>query len=627
MVEPLLVMLDHKHPKPLDRGKLDIAVEARSVEQFLLRLRYHMVDANRGALVPVRRTADEGNVHALFRTVVSNNILVRVLQVLKRNLRSVAILQLISLQLRIILIGAHDAHQSGRARLGQNAGTHLHVAVACVSYDLVLFVLRRTARNVTRQRIESERFRERWLSGTIAKARERARQNDGVVVGVAVVLDILVIERREFLQRADEELHLEEMRRSFHGATQRDIVSGYGTRRSYVPELHSLVVSLHICLQQRKQRRPGSVRTFIGGYGEGRREVIQISVGEHSQTVYDSPQIGVAERNRCGGGKGSELRILLDAPIEGILPHRSLSRNHLQRIRNKKTLMVTAGDEEGKEGVEVDGLRVICICKVQFHRQNRFHLLDYVCRTKHTPILQRRVASRRESAGGRLSLRHVVAVDLYTVDVGNDSMGVTETDLIDTDVRGTIEDGAEVLRARRLDSGLSENHLLPVAVVKVELSPFTREFVGEGPAIALVDRGIQNKLGIPKPLRNFQNHISIDTIQLDPSPTAPLLLITVLHHQLVSVILIRLDACLHNTRFVIIELGRNEQITRLRIIRYREYLVVSIHPRLFNDAQIVFSILALETTTSSQKQQEKKGENERSHDNNKWREGIRSLTP
>ena len=58
-----------------------------------------------------------------------------------------------------------------------------------------------------------------------------------------------------------------------------------------------------------------------------------------------------------------------------------------------------------------------------------------------------------------------------------------------------------------------------------------------------------------------------------------------------------------------------------------QQLVVSIHPRLFNDAQIVFSILALETTTSSQKQQEKKGENERSHDNNTWREGIRSLTP
>ena len=83
MVHPLLVMLDHELPKPLDRGKLGVAVEARSVEQFLLRLRDYVVDADRGALVPVRRTADERNIHVVFSTVVMNNVLVRILEVIK----------------------------------------------------------------------------------------------------------------------------------------------------------------------------------------------------------------------------------------------------------------------------------------------------------------------------------------------------------------------------------------------------------------------------------------------------------------------------------------------------------------------------------------------------------------
>ena len=115
LVEPLLVMLDHKHPKPLDRGKLDIAVEARSVEQFLLRLRYHMVDANRGALVPVWRTADERNIHVVFNTLVMNNVFVRILEIIKRNIRDTTFRQYISLQLWIILIGTNDAHHLGRA--------------------------------------------------------------------------------------------------------------------------------------------------------------------------------------------------------------------------------------------------------------------------------------------------------------------------------------------------------------------------------------------------------------------------------------------------------------------------------------------------------------------------------
>ena len=144
---------------------------------------------------------------------------------------------------------------------------------------------------------------------------------------------------------------------------------------------------------------------------------------------------------------------------------------------------------------------MICVCEVQFHSQNRFHLLDFVCRTKHTPILQSSISLCRESAGGRLPLRHVIAVDLHAIDVGNDSMGVAETNLVGTDVRSAIEYLAEVLRACRLNGGLSENHLLPVAIVEVKLFPLDSKLVGEGAAIALVDRRVQNKLGISKPLR------------------------------------------------------------------------------------------------------------------------------
>ena len=277
-------------------------------------------------------------------------------------------------------------------------------------------------------------------------------------------------------------------------------------------------------------------------------------------SVHNHLQVRITEGNRRRGGEGGELRILLDGPIEGILPHRSFSRNNLERIRNNQTILILVGYKVGEEGIEVDGLLVIGFCEMQFHSQNRFYLLDFFCRANHAAILQRRVTRRGESGSGWLPLGHVVAVDLHTVDIGNDSMGVAKTDLVGTDVSGTIENLAEVLRARRLNGGLPENQLLPLAVIEVKLSPSAREFVGKGPAVPLVDRGIQNEVGLSKRSRGFQNHVSVDAIQLNPRSTSPFVVIRTTHRQQVSVIIIRLEARLHNTRFVVKKLGRIEKI-------------------------------------------------------------------
>ena len=215
------------------------------------------------------------------------------------------------------------------------------------------------------------------------------------------------------------------------------------------------------------------------------------------------------------------------------------------------------GRDRGHEGVELHGV-LLGGGEVQLHGQHRVAFLDLRGGADHAVVLVGVVGARRGGGGRHGAGSHVIAVNLHTVHVGNDTIAVVKASLVSSHAGNAGKLLAEVLRARDGRSG-AQRDLLPVAIREVHGEPVRGDGGGGRerlPLLGLHD-GVVKRQGdvFRRHLRHvvLKDDVSVDTRYAHPraiNPGITTCRIDILHSEGILVVGARGETVLVGTEFV-----------------------------------------------------------------------------
>ena len=230
---------------------------------------------------------------------------------------------------------------------------------------------------------------------------------------------------------------------------------------------------------------------------------------------------------------------------------------------------------------------------MELHSQHAAGGLRDRCRTDDSVISERSVTSRRRGRRSDLSGRHIVSVNLNSVDVGDHSELVLELQIDSSHDSHAHEGLAEVLGSRGGLRGGSESNNGPGTVGEANVLPVSRGRSSVLPVSVVTDGGIEGEavvlLGFGSH-HSFVNDVAVDTNEFDVSTTGPRIASTVLHLQRVQTVRVGGEAGFHGTRRRISKSGGC--IKDGRATQNLERLLTGPGTRLLGDLDVVLTITA-----------------------------------
>ena len=264
---------------------------------------------------------------------------------------------------------------------------------------------------------------------------------------------------------------------------------------------------------------------------EGTRGTRVGGVGPHSQTV----DVGARSRqlvvHSSRQDSGSSTVAVALGEVEDVSGRSTASSSDGSFVGVDETLRILGGldgrSDGGDKGVELHSVLTARIREVQFHSKHVVRALSLTSRADHSVVLVSIVSTSRTSASSHSTLTHVVAEDLNTIHVSNDTIAVIEASLVSSHARDASELLAEILRARSRSRDAAQRDLLPIAIREVDGEPVGSDGGSGGehlPLLVLHDGVVERKREqLVSLLRHvvLEEDVAVDTSNARPSTRRP----------------------------------------------------------------------------------------------------------
>ena len=249
----------------------------------------------------------------------------------------------------------------------------------------------------------------------------------------------------------------------------------------------------------------------------------------------DSGNEGTHARVGERSGNGGRGRIRVTSPRDRIAVVVDASARHSE-IHRSNVAVVLVGDTSAKSevSVELDSRRDARLREMELHSEHTRRVGSSISRTVDSAVVIDTIASSSHRSSGHITFRHVVTIYLHTVDVGDDTVLIEESQLNRSHVRQTGEGLAEVLGSSGLLRSDSENNRSPRSIRIVHILPVAISIRVVLPFLILVDGGVQreiHRLLSASRHHHLERKVSVHTVDFKPSTIRPRITRSILHLQ------------------------------------------------------------------------------------------------
>ena len=267
---------------------------------------------------------------------------------------------------------------------------------------------------------------------------------------------------------------------------------------------------------------------------KGSRMIAGITVRPNADRR-DSGNDGTLARVGERSGDGRRSRIRVTSPRDRIAIVVDASAGHGEVHRSNVALVFVGNTSTKSEvSVELNSRRDARLREMELHSEHTRRVGSSISRTVDSAVVIGTVSSSSHCSGRHSSFRHVVTVDFHTVDVGDDTVLVEESQLNRSHVRQAGERLAEVLSSNGLFRSGSESNRSPRSIRIVHILPVAISIRVVLPFLILVDGGVQRQ--IHRLLSASRHHhleceIVVDSVDFQESTIRPSITRSILHLQ------------------------------------------------------------------------------------------------